>query len=183
MKQGANRRIATVDRNIGVVSILNSFRIFLLALHTGMQAGTRRLTRHPPLQVSSGLIPDGKHFTTRAREEAAEWRNFYKAPIPISSLADRMGSYVQIYTLYNSVRPFGITAIVGGWDGENEPPVDGQVGSGPSTGAGGKVAGKVREGGPGLYMIEPSGLFWVCQDLLRTSRCAYRRLQARRGMI
>ena len=82
-----------------------------------------------------------------------------------------MGSYVQIYTLYNSVRPFGITAIVGGWDGENELPVDGQVGSGPSTGAGGKVAGKVREGGPGLYMIEPSGLFWVCQDLPLSSKC------------
>jgi len=66
-------------------------------------------------QVSSGLLPDGKHFVQRAREEAAEWRNVYKAPIPVASLADRMGSYVQLYTMYNSVRPFGISAIVGGW--------------------------------------------------------------------
>lgn len=69
-----------------------------------------------------------------------------------------MGGYLQAYTLYNSVRPFGITAIVGGWDSEVEVGVDAQVGSGPSIGAGGKVEGK--HGGPGLYMIEPSGLYW-----------------------
>lgn len=73
-----------------------------------------------------------------------------------------MGSYVQAYTLYNSVRPFGITAIVGGWDSEAELPVDGQVGSGPKSGSGGKVV-NAKAGGPGLYMIEPSGLYWVCQ--------------------
>jgi 20S proteasome subunit alpha 7 len=70
-----------------------------------------------------------------------------------------MGGYLQAYTLYSSVRPFGITAIVGGWDSELELPVDGEVGSGPSIGAGGKVEGKTY-GGPGLYMIEPSGLYW-----------------------
>ena len=48
-----------------------------------------------------------------------------------------MGSYVQAYTLYSSVRPFGITAIIGGWDSELEVPVDAQVGSGPSSGSGG----------------------------------------------
>ena len=71
-----------------------------------------------------------------------------------------MGSYVQAYTLYSSVRPFGVTAIIGGWDSEVEVPVDAQVGEGPSVGAGGKKEGK--HGGPGLYMIEPSGLYWVC---------------------
>lgn len=44
-----------------------------------------------------------------------------------------MGGYAQAYTLYSSVRPFGITAIVGGVD----------------------------ENGPQLYMIEPSGSYWV----------------------
>lgn len=59
------------------------------------------------------------------------------------------------------MRPFGISAIIGGWDSEEELPVDGQVGNGPKIGAGGKQPGKVREGGPSLYMIEPSGLYWV----------------------
>lgn len=130
IKPGANKRITTVDRNMGV--------------------------------VSSGLLPDGRHFVSRARDEAAQWRQLYKAPIPSSSLADRMGSYVQAYTLYSSVRPFGITAIIAGWDSEAELPVDGQVGSGPSVGSGGKREG-AKHGGPSLYMIEPSGLYWVCK--------------------
>ncbi|KAK5009877.1 putative proteasome subunit alpha type-7 [Cryomyces antarcticus] len=83
----------------------------------------------------------------------------YKAPIPTAALANRMGSYVQAYTLYSSVRPFGVTAIVGGWDSEAEIPVDGQVGSGPKSGAGGQEEG-AKHGGPFLYMIEPSGLYW-----------------------
>jgi 20S proteasome subunit alpha 7 len=126
LKPGANKRIATVDRNVGV--------------------------------VSSGLLPDGRHLVSRARDEAASWRRLYKSPIPTSALANRMGSYVQMYTLYSSVRPFGVTAIVGGWDAEDEVPVDGEVGSGPSTGSGGKKDAK--QGGPYLYMIEPSGLYW-----------------------
>lgn len=53
-----------------------------------------------------------------------------------------------------------MTSIVGGWDSEAELAVDGQVGQGPKSGSGGKVEG-ARAGGPGLYMIEPSGLYWV----------------------
>jgi 20S proteasome subunit alpha 7 len=80
----------------------------------------------------SGLIPDGRHIVNRGRDEASSWRSIYSVPIPIPSLADRLGSYVQAYTLYSSVRPFGITTIMGGVD----------------------------EDGPHLYMIEPSGASW-----------------------
>jgi len=127
LKPGANKRTATVDRNIGI--------------------------------VSAGLVPDGRHFVSRARDEASSWRNIYKGPIPTSALANRLGGYVQAYTLYSSVRPFGVTAIIGGWDSESELLVDGQVGTGPKSGSGGKVEG-VKAGGPALYMIEPSGLYW-----------------------
>ncbi|KXJ91593.1 nucleophile aminohydrolase [Microdochium bolleyi] len=108
--------------------------------------------------VYSGMIPDGRHFVDRARDESRAWRETFKTPISTSDLASRMGGYLQAYTLYQSVRPFGITAIVGGFDSELDAPVDGEVGSGPSSGAGGKVPGK--HGGPGLYMIEPSGMYW-----------------------
>lgn len=116
------------------------------------------------MQVSAGLVPDGRHFVSRARDEASSWRSTYKGPIPTSAIANRLGGYVQAYTLYSSVRPFGVTAIVGGWDTEAELPVDGQVGTGPKSGSGGKVEG-AKAGGPGLYMIEPSGLYWVRCDL------------------
>lgn len=79
----------------------------------------------------------------------------------MSALAGRLGGYVQAYTLYSSVRPFGVSAILGGWDAEEELPVDGQVGEGPASGAGGKNHEGLRRGGPGLYMVEPSGLYWV----------------------
>lgn len=105
------------------------------------------------------MVPDGRHFTDRARDEARSWRDNFKTPITTASLASRMGGYLQAYTLYQSVRPFGITAIIGGFDSELEQPVDGEVGSGPSVGAGGKTPDK-KHGGPALYMIEPSGLYW-----------------------
>lgn len=78
------------------------------------------------------MLPDGRHFVNRGRDEARSWRSIYKTPVPVTSLATRLGSYAQAYTLYNSVRPFGITAIVGGVD----------------------------EDGAHLYMIEPSGTCW-----------------------
>lgn len=127
LKPGANKRIATVDRHLGV--------------------------------AYSGMIPDGRHFVERARDEARSWRDTFKSPIGTPELASRMGGYLQAYTLYQSVRPFGITAIVAGWDSSLELPVDGEVGAGPSCGAGGKSTDK-NHGGPQLYMIEPSGLYW-----------------------
>ena len=139
-----------MDRNIGVVS------------GPRVPVPTTWLTLVP--KVSAGLVPDGRHFVSRARDEASSWRSTYKAPIPVKALAGRLGSYVQAYTLYSSVRPFGITAIVGGWDTDAETEVDGQVGIGPAVGPGGKVDG-AKKGGPGLYMIEPSGLYWVPSSL------------------
>ncbi|CAR22325.1 Proteasome component C1 [Lachancea thermotolerans] len=80
----------------------------------------------------SGLMPDGRHLVNRGREEASSFKKTYATPIPLPALADRLGQYVQAHTLYNSVRPFGITAIVGGVDDD----------------------------GAHLYMLEPSGTYW-----------------------
>ena len=80
----------------------------------------------------------------------------------MSALASRLGGYVQAYTLYSSVRPFGITAILGGWDSEADAGVDAQVGEGAKVAGGRHLDQSVKRGGPGLYMVEPSGLYWVC---------------------
>jgi 20S proteasome subunit alpha 7 len=50
-------------------------------------------------------------------------------------LAERMSLYMQLYTLYSHVRPFGCSVIFAGIDSS----------------------------GPQLYMIEPSGVCYVCQ--------------------
>lgn len=82
--------------------------------------------------VCSGLGPDGRHFVNRGRDEAQSFKSLYKSPITLEGLISRLGYYVQAYTCYNSVRPFGINAIVAGVDKK----------------------------GPALYMVEPSGTYW-----------------------
>jgi hypothetical protein len=52
----------------------------------------------------------------------------------IQILADRLAQYVQAYTLYSSVRPIGASTLVASMDEYH---------------------------GPQLYMIEPSGVFYV----------------------
>ena len=61
-------------------------------------------------------------------------------------LAERMSLYFQTYTLYSSVRPFALSAIIAGWDS-------------PDVAEGGKV--QPDRGMPRLYCIEPSGVYWV----------------------
>ncbi|CAE6523596.1 unnamed protein product [Rhizoctonia solani] len=96
----ANRRIATIDRHIGM--------------------------------ATSGLLADGRALANRARDEAQNYRDTYMSPTPLKALADRLGLYVQAYTLYSSVRPFGISTILG----------------------------TVDKDGPSLYVIQPSGVFY-----------------------
>lgn len=57
-------------------------------------------------------------------------------------LAERLALYFQAYTLYSSVRPFGLSAIVAGWD--SHPDAD-----------------KKADGVPALFCVEPSGVHWV----------------------
>ncbi|KAI3626369.1 hypothetical protein CBS9595_001730 [Malassezia furfur] len=94
-------------------------RIFTVADHVGM--------------TSAGLTADGKHLAGRARDEADNFFDNYKQAVPVKTLAERVALYVQAFTLYSSVRPFGIASILGGVD---------------------------RERGPQLFVIEPSGMFW-----------------------
>lgn len=83
----------------------------------------------------SGMNPDGRHVVSRARDEAANWRDQFGQPMPVDALANNVAAYMQAYTLYNSVRPFGVTTIVGGCDNK----------------------------GAHLYMIEPNGQSWGYQ--------------------
>ncbi|KAJ3362970.1 hypothetical protein GGF32_005110 [Allomyces javanicus] len=82
--------------------------------------------------ATAGLLADGRQLVNRAREEAYNWRSTYKEAIAGKALADRLAMYVQAYTLYSSVRPFGSSAILG----------------------------TVDKDGPGLYMIDPSGIYF-----------------------
>ncbi|KAF8974368.1 20S proteasome subunit [Flammula alnicola] len=89
------------------------------------------IDRHIGL-ATAGLLADGRHLSNRARDEASNYRETYNSPPPLKAVADRLGLYVQAYTLYSSVRPFGISTILG----------------------------TVDQNGPGLFVVEPSGVFF-----------------------
>jgi len=78
----------------------------------------------------AGLSADSRPLVGRARAEAKSYKSFYQTPIPTRVLNERVSGFVQAYTLYGHMRPFGCSVILGGWDTD----------------------------GPSLYMIEPSGV-------------------------
>jgi 20S proteasome subunit alpha 7 len=82
--------------------------------------------------ATAGLLADGRHLSNRARDEAANYRDQYRAPTPVKNLTQRLGHFVQAYTLYSSVRPFGISTIIAGVDTD----------------------------GPALFVVEPSGVYY-----------------------
>lgn len=90
-------------------------KVFAVDRHAGM--------------VSGGLTPDGRMLSNRATEEASNYKQFYGEPIPGTVLSERLASYVHVFTLYWSVRPFGASALLAIYDHD----------------------------GPALYHIEPSG--------------------------
>ena len=79
----------------------------------------------------TGFVPDGRQIVNRAREEAANYKETYGSTIPPKVLADRMAHYVHYFTLHGSLRPFGASCIVGGYDEVTQT--------------------------PSLFMVEPSG--------------------------
>jgi len=98
LEPGANRRIHSVDRTIGL--------------------------------TYAGMTADARQLVNRGRSEAKNYRGFYYSTIPTRILNDRLSLFVQAYTLYGHVRPFGCSVILGAWEDD----------------------------GPQLYMIEPSGI-------------------------
>ncbi|KAJ3405260.1 hypothetical protein HDU80_001650 [Chytriomyces hyalinus] len=82
--------------------------------------------------ATAGLLADTRHIVNRTREEAQQYRDFYKSAVPGKVIAERVAQYVQAYTLYSSVRPFGVSTILATMD----------------------------KSGPGLYVIEPSGVHY-----------------------
>ena len=99
----------------------------LVASKMVVEGSNRRIhsvDRHAGLAVA-GLGPDGRQLVHRARAEASRYNAFYGDRIPAQVLAERLASFVHLYTLYWSVRPFGASVLLACADvpaeGEAEP--------------------------------------------------------------
>ncbi|GBF90613.1 proteasome subunit alpha type-3 [Raphidocelis subcapitata] len=85
--------------------------------------------RHAGICVA-GLLPDGRMVVNRAAEEASNYKSFYGEPIPGRVLCERLASYMHLFNLYWSMRPYGTAGLLATYD----------------------------EDGPALYLVEPSGV-------------------------
>ncbi|KAJ1678799.1 putative proteasome subunit alpha type-7, partial [Spiromyces aspiralis] len=82
--------------------------------------------------VTTGWAADAREIVNIARREAVNYRESYKIPPPVNQMTRMLSFYVHAHTLYSSVRPFGVNALVAGKD----------------------------DNGYQLYLMEPSGEFW-----------------------
>jgi 20S proteasome subunit alpha 7 len=103
--------------------------ITLKMLEPGSNKRIYTLDKHIGLTFA-GLSADARHLVNRGKLESKNYKSFYDHSMSVRILNERLSGYMQAYTLYASVRPFGCSIILGGYDSR----------------------------GPQLYMIEPSGI-------------------------
>ena len=81
--------------------------------------------------VVTGYSSDGRQIVNRAREEASNYKAVYGHKVIPSVLNNRVSLYMHYFTMYGSLRPFGSSVLLAGYDEDLKVPE--------------------------LYMIEPSG--------------------------
>eukprot|EP00701_Giardia_intestinalis_P003171 XP_001706995.1 20S proteasome alpha subunit 7 [Giardia lamblia ATCC 50803] len=64
----------------------------------------------------AGLQPDGMVLVSKAREVAESYRENYSRIVPTGVLANSISGYMQLYTHYGEVRPFGCSLLIAGYD-------------------------------------------------------------------
>jgi len=101
-------------------------------LESGSNKRISSIDKHVGM-VYAGLSADSRPLINRARTEAKNYKSFYDSPIPSKVLNDRLSGFVQTYTLYGHLRPFGVSLVVASYDAT----------------------------GPNLHMIEPSGVSYA----------------------
>jgi 20S proteasome subunit alpha 7 len=66
----------------------------------------------------AGLMPDARQLVSRAREEARAYRQNFGESVPPSTLSDRLGSFLHLFTFYSYYRPLGAAVLLAGYDAE-----------------------------------------------------------------
>jgi len=66
-----------------------------------------------------GLVADGRKLIDQARVQAQRHKMVYDEPMTVRQLVYEISSYMQIFTQYGGIRPFGVTVLLAGYD--NEP--------------------------------------------------------------
>lgn len=67
--------------------------------------------------VAAGLLADARVLVNQMRVRAQVHRLTYEEPIDVWGMSRHLGDRMQISTLYAGLRPFGVTFLIGGFDG------------------------------------------------------------------
>ncbi len=68
--------------------------------------------------IYAGLIGDARRLVLLARDKAIEEKLLYDEEIGVSYLSRYLSSVVQFYTQYGGARPFGVSVVLAGKDGD-----------------------------------------------------------------
>lgn len=109
--------------------VVGAEKIFLARmLEEGAEARIHGVDRQAGIAIC-GLLPDGKSVVQRAIDECAQNRDIFAVPLTGAQLADRIGQFMHMYTLYGGARPFGCSVLMASY----------------------------ADDGPQLYVSDPSG--------------------------
>jgi proteasome alpha subunit len=70
--------------------------------------------------ISAGLVGDARRLVKIAREKAQENMMYFEEKIEVETLVKELSAIKQYFTQYAGMRPFGVSFIIGGYDGANE---------------------------------------------------------------
>jgi proteasome alpha subunit len=68
--------------------------------------------------ASSGLVADARKLVDMSRLEAQKHRLTYDEAISVEMLSKKVGDHIQAYTQYGGVRPYGVSLLIAGADGD-----------------------------------------------------------------
>lgn len=66
----------------------------------------------------AGLLPDARQLVTRARDECRGYKQNIGEPMPPQTLAEHMGGFMHLFTVYWYFRPAGAAVLLAGYDRE-----------------------------------------------------------------
>lgn len=67
--------------------------------------------------ASSGLVADARKLVEFARMECQRHHLTYDEFVPLEVLAKKVGDHIQFYTQFGGVRPYGVSLLIAGVDG------------------------------------------------------------------
>ncbi|KAL7719618.1 Proteasome subunit alpha type [Entamoeba marina] len=85
-----------------MIEVSSNKRLFTIGKHIGI--------------TCAGFLPDARKLVKRAKEEYENYFNNFGIEIPVKILSEKVAMYMQNYTLYGALRPFGCSLLIGGYD-------------------------------------------------------------------